>query len=223
MSDDKPFGLNSNNLGDVDSKSSSPTSSYGAQPVSTPNYGANNIQSNSSYGDNNSYGGSTQSRSSYYGQSIASTPFSGGNEPSSFGANSNMSFGGSSDSSSSYGAYNSSGTGYGRSEYSQSYGNPEPRTSYGGYGSSPRPSSANRIFVGNLPWSTDDMSLQQLFSEFGAVLEARVVKDRETGRSRGFGFISMSTADEMNAAIQGLDGRQVDGRAIRVNQAESRF
>ena len=79
------------------------------------------------------------------------------------------------------------------------------------------------MFVGNLPWSANDMSLQELFGEYGSVTEARVVKDRETGRSRGFGFVSMSSTEEMNAAIQALNGYDLDGRPIRVNQAESRF
>ncbi|KAH7277909.1 hypothetical protein KP509_38G015200 [Ceratopteris richardii] len=99
----------------------------------------------------------------------------------------------------------------------------EPRPNYGpGYGS-PRPSSMNRIFVGNLPWSTDDMALQQMFNEFGSVLEARIVRDRDTGRSRGFGFVSMSTPDEMKAAISAMSGKQIDGRSLTVNEAASRF
>ncbi|KAH7277910.1 hypothetical protein KP509_38G015200 [Ceratopteris richardii] len=81
----------------------------------------------------------------------------------------------------------------------------------------------NRIFVGNLPWSTDDMALQQMFNEFGSVLEARIVRDRDTGRSRGFGFVSMSTPDEMKAAISAMSGKQIDGRSLTVNEAASRF
>ncbi|XP_074268804.1 28 kDa ribonucleoprotein, chloroplastic-like [Silene latifolia] len=79
-----------------------------------------------------------------------------------------------------------------------------------------------RIYVGNLPWDVDDGGLEQLFSEHGKVLSARVVSDRETGRSRGFGFVSMASETEMNDAIAALDGQSLDGRAIRVNVAEER-
>ncbi|KAK6148256.1 hypothetical protein DH2020_019168 [Rehmannia glutinosa] len=79
-----------------------------------------------------------------------------------------------------------------------------------------------RIYVGNLPWSVDDERLEQVFSEYGKVLSARVVSDRETGRSRGFGFVVMSSESEVNDAIANLDGQSLDGRAIRVNVAEDR-
>lgn len=79
-----------------------------------------------------------------------------------------------------------------------------------------------RMYVGNIPWSVDDARLEQIFSEHGKVINARVVCDRETGRSRGFGFVTMSTEAEMNDAIADLDGQNLDGRAIRVNVAEGR-
>ncbi|KAL4193263.1 hypothetical protein AMTRI_Chr06g198470 [Amborella trichopoda] len=79
-----------------------------------------------------------------------------------------------------------------------------------------------RIYVGNLPWQVDDTRLEQVFSEHGKVVEARVVYDRESGRSRGFGFVTMSTETELNDAIAALDGQSLDGRAIRVNVAEER-
>ncbi|KAL3824909.1 hypothetical protein ACJIZ3_020938 [Penstemon smallii] len=79
-----------------------------------------------------------------------------------------------------------------------------------------------KIYVGNLSWSVDDAQLEQLFSEHGKVVSARVVSDRETGRSRGFGFVVMSSESEMNDAIANLDGESLDGRAIRVNVAEER-
>ncbi|KAL9235596.1 hypothetical protein vseg_010342 [Gypsophila vaccaria] len=79
-----------------------------------------------------------------------------------------------------------------------------------------------RIYVGNLPWDVDNSRLEQLFSEHGKVLSARVVSDRETGRSRGFGFVTMASETEMNDAIAALDGQSLDGRAIRVNVAEER-
>ncbi|KAI4318879.1 hypothetical protein MLD38_032536 [Melastoma candidum] len=82
--------------------------------------------------------------------------------------------------------------------------------------------SSNRVFVGNLSWSVDDMALETLFSEQGKVLEAKVVYDRESGRSRGFGFVSYGSAEEVSSAIESLDGMDLDGRSIRVTVAESR-
>ncbi|KAK3132649.1 hypothetical protein QOZ80_6AG0525650 [Eleusine coracana subsp. coracana] len=79
-----------------------------------------------------------------------------------------------------------------------------------------------RIYVGNLPWQVDDSRLVQLFSEHGKVVDARVVYDRETGRSRGFGFVTMASQEELDDAIAALDGQSLDGRALRVNQAEDR-
>lgn len=79
-----------------------------------------------------------------------------------------------------------------------------------------------RLYVGNLPWDVDDSRLEQVFSEHGKVVNARVVYDRETGRSRGFGFITMETESELNDAIANLDGQELGGRAIRVNVAEER-
>ncbi|KAK2974666.1 hypothetical protein RJ640_030274 [Escallonia rubra] len=81
---------------------------------------------------------------------------------------------------------------------------------------------AYRIYVGNLPWDVDDARLEQVFSEHGKVENARVVYDRESGRSRGFGFVTMSAESEVNDAIANLDGQSLGGRAIRVNIAEER-
>jgi RNA recognition motif-containing protein len=78
-----------------------------------------------------------------------------------------------------------------------------------------------RLFVGNLPWSIGDDELRDLFSEFGEVTDSKVINDRETGRSRGFGFIEMDD-DGGDAAIKSLDGSEQDGRDIRVNVAEER-
>ena len=72
-----------------------------------------------------------------------------------------------------------------------------PRVSEPGY----------RIYVGNLPWDVDNGRLEEIFSEHGKVVSARVVFDRETGRSRGFGFVTMSTESELNDAIAALDGQ----------------
>ncbi|KAK4803502.1 hypothetical protein SAY86_003319 [Trapa natans] len=79
-----------------------------------------------------------------------------------------------------------------------------------------------RIYAGNLSWDVNDARLEQVFSEHGKVISARVVFDRETGRSRGFGFVTMASETEMNDAIAALDGQTLDGRAIRVNVAEER-
>ena len=64
-----------------------------------------------------------------------------------------------------------------------------------------------RIYVGNIPWSVDDSRLEQVFSEYGKVLDSRVVYDRESGRSRGFAFVTMASQQEMDDAIAGLDGQ----------------
>ncbi|XP_058101703.1 29 kDa ribonucleoprotein A, chloroplastic [Magnolia sinica] len=82
--------------------------------------------------------------------------------------------------------------------------------------------SANRVYVGNLSWGVDDLALESLFSEQGKVMEAKVVYDRESGRSRGFGFVTYSSAEEVDSAISSLDGVDLKGRAIRVTMAESR-
>jgi RNA recognition motif-containing protein len=75
-----------------------------------------------------------------------------------------------------------------------------------------------KLYVGNLPWSTTDADLEALFSAAGTVDSARVITDRETGRSRGFGFVEMSQQDGQRA-IQELNGTDMGGRALRVNEA----
>ncbi|KZV24045.1 29 kDa ribonucleoprotein A, chloroplastic [Dorcoceras hygrometricum] len=82
--------------------------------------------------------------------------------------------------------------------------------------------STNRVYVGNLAWGVDNLALETLFSEQGKVREARVVYDRESGRSKGFGFVTLSSPDEVNNAIESLDGIDLNGRSIRVSPAESR-
>jgi RNA recognition motif-containing protein len=77
------------------------------------------------------------------------------------------------------------------------------------------------LYVGNLPFSADQSSLQSLFAPFGEVISARVMSDRETGRSRGFGFVEMEPA-AAKKAISSLDGTEVDGRKLRINEAEKR-
>jgi len=76
-----------------------------------------------------------------------------------------------------------------------------------------------KLFVGSLPWSVDDDQLQQLFSQAGNVTSAQVVKDRDSGRSKGFGFVEMSTDEEAAQAIEKLNNSEVDGRKIFVSVA----
>lgn len=78
------------------------------------------------------------------------------------------------------------------------------------------------IFVGNLSYSTQDQDLQSAFEQYGTVASARVMSDRETGRSRGFGFVEMPNHDEATAAINGLNGRDLQGRSVNVNEARPR-
>ncbi len=78
------------------------------------------------------------------------------------------------------------------------------------------------LYVGNLPWSINDDGLTKLFSAHGAVTRAKVVMDRDTGRSRGFGFVTMSSDAEGQAAIQALNGSSCEGRNLNVRAAEPR-
>lgn len=79
-----------------------------------------------------------------------------------------------------------------------------------------------RLFVGNLSFHTTEDSLRSAFSEHGEVVDAKIITDRETGRSRGFGFLTMGTDDAARAAIEAMNGADLDGRALRVNEAEER-
>jgi RNA recognition motif-containing protein len=77
----------------------------------------------------------------------------------------------------------------------------------------------NKLYVGNLPYSFRDEDMQQAFSQFGQVTSAKVMMERETGRSKGFGFVEMSSDAEAQAAIQAMNGHQVGGRGLVVNEA----
>jgi RNA recognition motif-containing protein len=77
----------------------------------------------------------------------------------------------------------------------------------------------NKLYVGNLAYSVSDDILQQRFGEFGTVSSAKVMMDRDTGRSKGFGFVEMGSDQEAQAAIRSLNGQSIDGRAIVVNEA----
>ncbi len=76
-----------------------------------------------------------------------------------------------------------------------------------------------KIYVGNLPWRATDAQLTQLFGTHGEVTDARIVTDRESGRSRGFGFVTMTSADEAQNAIRALNGHSLEGRSLVVNEA----
>jgi RNA recognition motif-containing protein len=80
-------------------------------------------------------------------------------------------------------------------------------------------SMAKKLYVGNLSYNTSEDSLRNLFAEFGNVASAKIIFDRETGNSKGFGFVEMGTDDEASAAITGTNGREFEGRQIRVNEA----
>lgn len=77
-----------------------------------------------------------------------------------------------------------------------------------------------RCFVGGLAWATTDDRLEQAFRPFGDVIQSKVISDRETGRSRGFGFITFADENAMNEAIKEMNGKELDGRNITVNQAQ---
>ncbi|KAG8099294.1 hypothetical protein GUJ93_ZPchr0013g36750 [Zizania palustris] len=104
-----------------------------------------------------------------------------------------------------------------------------PRTPRGGGNSFETPrgggnsfDSSNKLYVGNLSWGVDNSTLENLFSEQGNVLDCKVIYDRESGRSRGFGFVTYGSSEEVNNAISNLDGVDLDGRQIRVTVAESK-
>lgn len=79
-----------------------------------------------------------------------------------------------------------------------------------------------KLYVGNLAYSVTSESLEQMFLEFGTVTSAQVIQDRDTGRSKGFGFVEMQTDDAAQRAISGMHEKQVDGRSLTVNEAKPR-
>jgi len=81
---------------------------------------------------------------------------------------------------------------------------------------------AKKMYVGNLSYSANEEELRRVFEEHGTVVSAQVIMDRETGRSKGFAFVEMSTDQEAQAAIAALDGKEVGGRVIKVNEARPR-
>lgn len=79
-----------------------------------------------------------------------------------------------------------------------------------------------KLYVGNLPWTLGTDELREIFAEHGNVLDAIVLADRDTGRSRGFGFVEFASPEEAQRAIEALDGAEIGGRNLRVNEAEER-
>ena len=79
-----------------------------------------------------------------------------------------------------------------------------------------------KLYVGNLSFNTSNNDLTDMFAEFGAVQSSNIIEDRETGRSRGFGFVEMSSKSEGEAAISALNGKEIDGRELKVNEAKPR-
>ena len=79
-----------------------------------------------------------------------------------------------------------------------------------------------KLYVGNLPFETDEDGLRELFEQHGPTASVRVITDRDTGRSRGFGFVEFENDDNAEAALQALDGKDMGGRALRVNEAQDK-
>jgi RNA recognition motif-containing protein len=82
--------------------------------------------------------------------------------------------------------------------------------------------NSNKLYVGGLPYSVSDVQLSELFSPHGTVESANVITDRMTGRSRGFGFVEMATQGEAEAAVESLNGTQLEGRSLTVNEAKQK-
>ncbi|MEO8041665.1 MAG: RNA-binding protein, partial [Acidobacteriota bacterium] len=81
---------------------------------------------------------------------------------------------------------------------------------------------STKLYVGNLSFNTSSQDLETMFAEAGTVQSANIVEDRETGRSRGFGFVEMSSKEEAQTAITNFDGKELDGRSLKVNEAKPR-
>ena len=79
-----------------------------------------------------------------------------------------------------------------------------------------------KLFVGGLSWNTTEAGLRQAFERFGEMLEVKIITDRDTGRSRGFGFVTFSQEADADNAIATMNGQELDGRAIKVNEAQER-
>lgn len=81
---------------------------------------------------------------------------------------------------------------------------------------------SNKLFIGSLSWDTDDRGLREAFEQYGEVTDAKVITERDTGRSRGFGFVTFASADSARDAVDGMNGQTLDGRTIAVDIARER-
>lgn len=81
---------------------------------------------------------------------------------------------------------------------------------------------SNKIFVGGLSWNTTDQGLHAAFSPFGEIVESKVVTDRDTGRSRGFGFVTFQDPEAAKASVAAMNGKELDGRALRIDMANDK-
>jgi RNA recognition motif-containing protein len=81
---------------------------------------------------------------------------------------------------------------------------------------------STKLYVGNISFNTSNTDLEEMFGKVGTVLSANIIEDRETGRSRGFGFVEMSSKEEADSAIASFNGKEVDGRSLLVNEAKPR-
>ena len=81
---------------------------------------------------------------------------------------------------------------------------------------------AKKLFVGGLSWDTADDGLRQAFASYGEITEAKVITDRDTGRSRGFGFVTFAQDDDAKTAISKVDGTNLDGKTVKVNEAQEK-
>lgn len=81
---------------------------------------------------------------------------------------------------------------------------------------------SKKLFVGGLSFDTNDSGLKETFEKYGEVIEAKVITDRESGRSRGFGFVTLAEEDAADKAIEGMNGTELDGRSLTVNVAKAR-
>jgi RNA recognition motif-containing protein len=79
-----------------------------------------------------------------------------------------------------------------------------------------------KLYVGNLPWSVDDAKLKELFAAYGEITEAVVIKDKFSGRSKGFGFVTIADDEAAKKAIEEMNGKEIEGREIKVNEAQPR-
>jgi len=79
-----------------------------------------------------------------------------------------------------------------------------------------------KLYVGNLPWSIDDGKLKEMFSEYGEVTEAVIIKDKFSGRSKGFGFVTFTDDEAAKKAMQEMNSKEIEGRQIKVNEAQAR-